>query len=203
VVALLCSCNETNCGQRAACAIRAATRTTTALGHDDMKKLTPDFFLTDPPVGTTGRTLEPERNPTVLVVWAANRFNRIASRYYQEQFGITAMDWRMLGALCREPGLPVSAASLSSGYDKGAVSRSLHSLEAQGLAEGRVQGTNNRNKLWYLTRKGRNLHDKMLAAALERQMLLLVGMKPEDVLTLNTLLQQFMNNMDALETDLD
>lgn len=168
-----------------------------------MKKLTPDFFLTDPQAGSTSRTLEPERNPTVLVVWAANRFNRIASRYYQENFGITAMDWRMLGALCREPGLPVSAASLSSGYDKGAVSRSLHSLEAQGLAEGRVQGSNNRNKLWFLTRKGRTLHDKILDAALQRQMTLLEGMKPEDVLTLNALLQKFMDNMDTLETDLE
>lgn len=164
-----------------------------------MKKISPDFFLTDAGSGPSAQTLELERNPTVLLVWAANRFNRNASRFYQDSFGITAMDWRMLVMLCKEPGIAVSAASLATGYDKGAVSRSLRNLEDMGLAQARVEGTNDRNKFWYLTRKGKSLHDKVLAEALDRQKRLLSGMSADDVLMFNTLLQKFMVNLDLLE----
>ena len=116
-----------------------------------------------------------------------------------EHFGITAMEWRMLVMLCKEPGISVSAASPVSGYDKGAVSRSLHSLEAQKLAEGRVEGTNSRNKLWHLTRKGKQLHDRVLEAAMERQQQLLHGMSADEVKQFNDLLQRFLRNLDALE----
>ena len=167
-----------------------------------MKKISPSYFLTDEVSELSGRTLELERNPTVLLVWAANRFNRNASRFYQEAFGISAMDWRMLVMLCKEPGIAVSAASLATGYDKGAVSRSLRIIEQMGLAEGRAKGTNDRNKFWYLTRKGRQLHDKVLAAALERQKQLLTGMSAEDVVIFNALLQKFMTNLERLEADL-
>ena len=167
-----------------------------------MKKISPSYFLTDEVSELSGRTLELERNPTVLLVWAANRFNRNASRFYQEAFGISAMDWRMLVMLCKEPGIAVSAASLATGYDKGAVSRSLRIIEQMGLAEGRAEGTNDSNKFWYLTRKGRQLHDKVLAAALERQKQLLTGMSAEDVVIFNALLQKFMTNLERLEADL-
>ena len=167
-----------------------------------MKKISPSYFLTDEVSELSGRTLELERNPTVLLVWAANRFNRNASRFYQEAFGISALDWRMLVMLCKEPGIAVSAASLATGYDKGAVSRSLRIIEQMGLAEGRAEGTNDRNKFWYLTRKGRQLHDKVLAAALERQKQLLTGMSAEDVVIFNALLQKFMTNLERLEADL-
>lgn len=168
-------------------------------GADDVKKLTTDYFLTGTDAEGGSRTLDLERNPTVLLVWAANRFNRNASRFYQENFGITAMDWRMLVAMSQEPGINVSAASPVSGYDKGAVSRSLHSLEEMKLAEGRVEGTNARIKQWYLTRKGRQLHDRILVAAIDRQQQLLDGMSADEVTQFNALLQRFLQNLGRLE----
>lgn len=168
-----------------------------------IKKLTSNYFLTESDQAPAGRTLDLERNPTVLLVWAANRFNRNASRYYQDTFGISAMDWRMLVMLCKQPGIAVSAASPASGYDKGAVSRSLQSLESAGLAVARVEGSNSRNKLWHLTRRGQSLHDKVLEAALERQKRLLAGMTADEVLTLNALLQKFMTNLEDLESELE
>lgn len=168
-------------------------------GADDVKKLSKDYFLTGTDAEGGSRTLDLERNPTVLLVWAANRFNRNASRFYQENFGITAMDWRMLVAMSQEPGINVSAASPVSGYDKGAVSRSLHSLEELKLAEGRVEGTNARIKQWYLTRKGRQLHDRILVAAIDRQHQLLDGMSADEVTQFNALLQRFLQNLGRLE----
>ncbi len=164
-----------------------------------VKPVSTDYFVAQVGADGTARTLDLERNPTVLLVWAANRFNRNASRYYQTHFGITAMDWRMLVMLCSEPGISVSAASPVSGYDKGAVSRSLQNLEQLQLAEGRAEGRNNRHKQWYLTRKGQRLHDRILAAALERQQLLLSGMQADEVMQFNSLLKRFLHNLEQLE----
>lgn len=164
-----------------------------------MKPLSADYFLTEARIDGVSQTLNLEHNPTVLLVWAANRFNRNASRYYQAHFGITAMDWRMLVMLCKDPGISVTAASPVSGYDKGAVSRSLHNLESMKLAEGRVEGTNSRNKLWHLTRKGKQLHDRVLAVAMKRQERLLEGMSADEIRQFNDLLQRFMQNLEVLE----
>jgi DNA-binding MarR family transcriptional regulator len=154
-------------------------------------------FLT--PEGNGNRTLELEHNPTVLVVWAANRFNRLASRYYQTHFGISAMDWRMLVMLCKEPDIAVSEASALIGYDKGAVSRSLQALEEMKLVKSQVVGSNARNKRWRLTPKGQRMHDKILVAALERQNQLLEGFGPDEVQSFNRMLHRFLGNLDALE----
>lgn len=111
------------------------------------------------------------------------------------------MDWRMLHMLYKEPGIAVSAASLATGYDKGAVSRSLRSIEDMGLAEGRVEGTSERNKFWYLTRKGKLLHQKIHAGALGRQKLIFSGFKSDEIAVFNRSLKKIMANLGRLESD--
>ncbi|UYP17906.1 MarR family transcriptional regulator [Rhodococcus sp. Z13] len=146
--------------------------------------------------GTSSASLNLNDNPTVLLVWAANSFNRIASRHYQNTYGISAMDWRMLVMLCKEPDVPVTAASPAVGYDKGAVSRALSKLEKLGLAEAKANGTNPRSRLWHLTPAGYELHDRILRDAIERHKRTLDGFTPEEVNTFNDLLRRFRENVD-------
>jgi len=163
-----------------------------------MAKINDEFFLEADVRNGGVQTLNLENNPTVLLVWAANRFNRSASRHYQDKFGISAMDWRMLVMLCKEPGVPVSAASPQIGYDKGAVSRSLARLTELGLARSEVQGTNARNRLWFLTDEGLKLHNQVLASALGRQRKLLKGFTMDEVVTFNAMLKKFIRNVEDL-----
>lgn len=164
-----------------------------------MNKINDEFFLESD--GRNGvQTLNLETNPTVLLVWAANRFNRSASRHYQDVFGISAMEWRMMVMLCKEPGVAVSAASPQIGFDKGAVSRSLAKLTELGLARSEVQGTNARNRLWFLTDKGLRLHNKILQAALHRQRELFNGFSRDEVEMFNAMLKKFMRNVEVLGT---
>jgi len=166
-----------------------------------MVRIKKEYFLeTD---GRNGglQTLNLETTPTVLLVWAANRFNRSASRHYQDTFGISAMDWRMLVMLCKEPGVPVTAASPQVGYDKGAVSRSLARLTELGLARSEVQGTNARNRLWFLTDKGLALHNKILESALARQQKVLKGFTMDDVIALNAMLKKIMQNLEDIDDE--
>lgn len=166
-----------------------------------MAAINDDFFLAPERDACGARILNPQTNPTVLLVWAANRFNRSASRHYQTHFGINAMDWRMLAMLCKEPGIQVSAASPQIGYDKGAVSRSLANLAQMDLARFEIQGTNARNRQWFLTDKGLALYNRILDSALVRQQRLLEGFSMEEVLTLNSMLRRFMENLEQLDSD--
>ena len=152
-----------------------------------------EFLVT---VGETGaQTLSFDRSPTVLLTFAANRFTRAAARFYQDRYGIGAMDWRMLVMLTREPGSSVSHAGRTIGIDKGAVSRSLKRLEAKGLA---APAGGNRSD-WVLTPEGQALHAEILEVALERQRKLLKGLSKSDVETLTRCLGQFLVNLSDLD----
>lgn len=153
-----------------------------------------DLFLTQPDPGAEP-TLSFSRSPTVLLSFAANRFTRLSSRELQGQFGIGAMDWRMLVMLTREPGSTVSHAARTIGIDKAAVSRSLRRLQGQGLAHpGAATG-----KDWHLTARGQALHARILPLALARQGRLLEGLSPQDVDTLTRCLNVFLDNLARLD----
>lgn len=148
-------------------------------------------------------TLGFSRTPTVLLTFAANRFTRSAARLYQEQFGIGAMDWRMLVMLTRAPGSSVAAASKTIGIDKAAVSRSLKRLQDADLAEATCQSSDPRRKEWTLTPKGQKLHSEILAVALDRQKKLLEGFSAKEVDLFNDFLRRFLENLDVLNEATD
>ena len=161
--------------------------------------LSDDLFLVHPdgtPNGPAAATLSFTRSPTVLLTFAGNRFTRAAARHYQTEFGIGAMDWRMLVMLTREPGSPVSHAARTIGIDKAAVSRSLHRLDALGLA--RAEDGNERRRHWTLTKAGRQMHARILDSALDRQRRLLDGFTPEEVDAFTTYLRRILINIETL-----
>lgn len=165
-----------------------------AKGKEPDETLPDEMFLVTPEVDGEA-TLSFRNSPTVLLTFAANRFTRKASRLYQDQFGIGAMDWRMLVMLTREPGSTVSHAGRTIGIDKAAVSRSLRRLEAKGLAKLSAQnGTK-----WRLSDAGHALHAKMLAVALDRQRQLLKGLSRDEVEQFSRCLSVFLENLDGLD----
>ncbi|WP_299348832.1 MarR family winged helix-turn-helix transcriptional regulator [uncultured Shimia sp.] len=169
-----------------------------------MSELDDALFLIDPNDSESSparRTLSFRRTPTVLLNFAANRFTRNAARYYQKQFGIGAMDWRMLVMLSREPGSSVSHAAKTIGIDKAAVSRSLQRLEKMNLVSAKASGPDERRKDWTLTPAGARMHDEILIVALERQRQLLTGFSKAEVEQFTDYLARFLSNLDTLADD--
>lgn len=148
--------------------------------------------------GESVSTLSFSRSTTVLLTFAANRFTRAAARQYQQQFGIGAMDWRMLVMLTRHPGSSVALASKTTGIDKAAVSRSLARLQDKGLAYAQSQASDPRRKDWFLSEAGEALHAEMLAVALQRQKALLDGFDQSEVEQLNHYLRRVLDNLGRL-----
>ena len=165
---------------------------------DKSRSLPDDLFLIDMSnidEAGSGTTLSFSRSTTVLLTFTANRFTRSAARHYLEEFGIGAMDWRMLVMLTRSPDCSVAHASRTIGIDKAAVSRSLSRLEQAGLASAQCKHADKRRRGWSLTKAGHELHGKMLAHALERQQKLLDGFGIEEVEALNGYLRRMLQNL--------
>jgi len=151
--------------------------------------------------GDMRETLSFSRSPTVLLTFAANRFTRMASKIYQERYGLGAMDWRMLVMLTREPGATAARASETIGIDKAAISRCLHRLEGKDLVRAGALHANGRSRGWYLTAAGQTLHDTILREALERQRRLFQGFSKAEVEALCDMLQRFLENQKTLMAD--
>ncbi len=161
--------------------------------------LDPTFFLSDPTGhGDLSPTLDFDKSPTVLLVFAANRFTRNSARYYHQRYGIGAMDWRMMVMLTKEPDIPVSRASKVIGIDKAAVSRSLTRLHENGLVEPKIPAGDSRRKTWSLTKKGQRLHGEILKIALDRQQKILEGFTKQEILSLNAMLGRLLANISRL-----
>ena len=90
-----------------------------------------EMFLVETEDGA--RTLSFSRTPTVLLTFAANLFTRQSAAALTKEFGIGAMDWRMLVMLTRHPGASVAQSAETIGIDKAAISRSLQRLSKKGL----------------------------------------------------------------------
>ena len=164
-------------------------------------ELPDEMFLvevTDEETGETRQTLSISSTPTILLSFAANRFTEAASNFFKERFGLGSVDWRMLFMLAQHPGTTAAHASRTIGIDKGAVSRCLHLLADKQLAFAGALHPNGRSRGWHLTRKGIDLHDRILTAALERQRHLLRGFEPAEIEVLCVLLKRFLNNLDAM-----
>jgi DNA-binding MarR family transcriptional regulator len=166
----------------------------------DTPALPDDMFITLPdgsPNDPAAPTLSFRHSPVVLVTFAGNRLTREATRAYQAEFGIGVMDWRMLVMLTGAPGCSVAVAARLTGIDKAAVSRSLHRLEGNGLAQAEALGDDPRQKSWSLTAAGQDLHGKILPQALTRQKDLLKGFSAEEVTAFTGYLQRFLDNIDT------
>jgi DNA-binding MarR family transcriptional regulator len=120
----------------------------------------------------------------------SNRVSRAASRFYREHYGIGVVEWRVLIFIGRAHETSANRICCQTDLDKGAVSRSLNVLARMGIVSVRADGTDSRRQNVALTAKGRNLHDRIVPVALERQRDLLADLSPSEVEVLKDILQR-------------
>ena len=123
-----------------------------------------------------------------LVTFLANKLATGASQCYRKHFGIGVVEWRMLSMLAVESDITANRICQAIGLDKSAVSRSLQTLEAAGRITSQLDPKDARRYTVRLTASGKELHDRVLKVALEREARLLSGLTPAEVDTLIDLL---------------
>ena len=99
----------------------------------------------------------------------ANLLSRGAEMRYRREFGVSLWEWRSV-ALLGGAGEPLSLNELanSAGVDKGQMSRVVSGLTRRKLVSRATDANDARGIRLSLTRSGRNLYQKLIGAAAER-----------------------------------
>jgi DNA-binding MarR family transcriptional regulator len=105
----------------------------------------------------------------------SNRVSQAIAREYQQRFGLSMTEWRVMAVLARfdGEGLSASAVARHTEMDKVAVSRAVTRLAAAGRVTRRAHEGDKRRSVLRLTAAGWKVHDAIapLARAHERTML--------------------------------
>ncbi|MBB4361971.1 DNA-binding MarR family transcriptional regulator [Bradyrhizobium sp. CIR18] len=151
-----------------------------------------------PAPAEAGPTLDLERYVPAFVTFIANKLSNSATALYQREFGVNVTEWRVMSLLAIEPGIPASRICHVIGFDKGPVSRTLAGLEKRGLISIRTDPNDGRTHSISLTARGRATHDKVIAAALERERRLLSCLNKDEREVLIGLLRRLHENLGAV-----
>ena len=127
-----------------------------------------------------------------------NALSRGASARYLREFGVGVTEWRVLSWLATEPGIPASRICEVIALDKAAVSRAVARLADMDLIEAVVSPTDPRKRRISPNPAGYALHDRILAAALEREAILIEGVDPDDLEAFLRVMRVMRQNVDRL-----
>jgi len=151
----------------------------------------------------TGQTLDLERYVPAFVTFIANKLSRSATAFYQKRFGVNVTEWRIMSLLAIEPGITASRICHVIGFDKGPVSRTLALMQKRGLVAIKTGPLDGRSHSISLTPKGRQTHDAVIVAALERERRLLACLRKDEQEVLIDLLRRIHSNLDAVTDQVD
>jgi len=110
-----------------------------------------------------------DRFVPALLVSISDRLTSTSSKIYRKHFRVGITEWRIMARLAIEPWSTPQAIGQLIGLDKAAVSRSVRAMEERLLVEVRSHPSDNRSYLLALTGPGRQLHNRILRVAFERE----------------------------------
>lgn len=162
----------------------------------------PEGRLSSPVMDRDGtRVLDLETYVPHLLASVNNPLSSGASATYLKRFGLGVVEWRVLSTLMIEPGIPAARIGAVFAGDKGAVSRALKRLADCGAARFQAGQADPRRKTWWLTEKGRALHNQIIEVALERERRLIQGVAPEDLEAFLRVMRRMRKNVSALRPE--
>lgn len=98
----------------------------------------------------------------------ANVLSRGAAARYSREFGVTLMEWRVIGSLALNAPMSLQQITRRFDLDKGQSSRTVASLLARGLVHRSVNGDDRRSIVLRLMPAGWRLYRRILLTAQER-----------------------------------
>ncbi len=118
----------------------------------------------------------------------ANTISAALAKEYVERFELTISQWRVMAVLGLEAGLSANEVGERTALDKVTVSRAMAGLVQAGRVVRKVDPQDRRRVRLRLSARGRSIYAEIVprARALERE--LLSALAPEDVATLDRLL---------------
>jgi DNA-binding MarR family transcriptional regulator len=120
---------------------------------------------------------------------ASNAVSRLIARAYEDRFGLSIPQWRLMAVLHEKP-MTQQAIVARTAMDKVTVSRAAQVLVTRHLIGRAAHEADGRSHLLALTEQGRALHAEIAPLALAYEAALLSGLTPAEVETLKRLLMR-------------
>jgi len=132
---------------------------------------------------------------------AANAVSRLIALAYEEKFGLTIPQWRLIAVLAEEGPLTQQELCGRTIMDKVTVTRSGQGLLRRRLIKRIPNSTDGRSHRLVLTKTGEALYEEVVPLALEYEVKLLVGLAPHEVAKLEQQLRQLEQTAAALRKE--
>ncbi|MDX1403063.1 MAG: MarR family transcriptional regulator [Woeseiaceae bacterium] len=114
------------------------------------------------------------------------------ARAYDQRFGLTIPEWRVIAILGRFPGLSAVEVAERTMLDKVAVSRAVTKLIKNGRVDREFADADRRRSILNLSAEGRKVHDEIAPLALGIEDELLHGLSEEQIGTLNEVIERLL-----------
>lgn len=120
---------------------------------------------------------------------ASNAVSKLIARAYEDRFGLTIPQWRLMAVLAEQP-MTQQAIVARTAMDKVTVSRAAQGLVNRHLIARTAHEVDGRSHTLALTDQGRELHADIAPLALAYEAALMSGLTPAEVETLKRLLMR-------------
>jgi DNA-binding MarR family transcriptional regulator len=148
---------------------------------------------------SNGPSLDLEKYVPGLLTLITSSLTGGASAAYLSLYAVGIETWRILVMLASEGSVTAQRVVALLGIDKGAVSRTFKTMNAQGLLQLEPDPKDLRIRHAVMTPKGRALHDRMIRLALLREAKALSVLSDEEVRILRDLLRRVNENLPDVE----
>jgi DNA-binding MarR family transcriptional regulator len=119
---------------------------------------------------------------------ASNAVSGLIARAYEDRFGLTVPQWRLICVLAEDGGLSQVQIVARTVMDKVTVSRAAQGLVKRRLVARSQNTADGRSHVLALTAEGRGLHAEIAPLALAYEAALIAGLAPDEVALLKRLL---------------
>ena len=154
--------------------------------------------LEDDPAPYDATTLKLDAYLPYRLSVASNAVSGLIARAYQDRFGLTIPQWRLVCVLAEDGGLTQGAIVARTGMDKVTVSRATQGLAQRRLVERSDHQADGRSHVLALSLEGQRLYAEVAPLALAYEAALIAGLAPKEVDQLKRLLTRLQAAADRL-----
>lgn len=129
---------------------------------------------------------------------ASNAVSGLIARAYQDRFGLTIPQWRIICVLVEDGPLTQGGVVARTGMDKVTVSRAAQGLTKRHLLDRSDHHADGRSHVLALSREGERLYAEIAPLALAYEAALIAGLAPVEVEQLKRLLHRLQNAAERL-----
>jgi DNA-binding MarR family transcriptional regulator len=129
---------------------------------------------------------------------ASNAVSGLIARAYQDRFGLTIPQWRLIAVLAEEGGMTQGQIVARTMMDKVTVSRAAQGLLQRHLVDRSDHHADGRSHVLALAIEGWRLYSEIAPLALAYEAALIAGLAPEEVVLLRRLLGRLQSAATAL-----